>query len=64
LLYDIRKPVKRWLGATLSSSAQTPCYLMALKYGNKVAHSSMSSTANVPVAAGGYKFVVGPSSAT
>lgn len=62
LITDVTNPRKRYLGATLSSTTATPCWLLAMKYSNKTGPTTFSATANVPVAAGGYLAVVAPSS--
>lgn len=48
LLIDVFKPAKRYLGATLSSSAATPCYLLAFKYDVRKLPTTFSATANLP----------------
>jgi len=64
LITDVYKPKKRWIGATLTSSSATPSRLLAFKYGVRSMVGSFASTAGVPVATGGIKRVVSPSSAT
>lgn len=61
---DVFRPAKRYLGATLSSTTATPCYLIAIKYSLRKPVSTFSSTANVPVAIGGISRSISPSSAT
>ena len=64
LVTDVYKPAARWIGATLSSSAATPAYVLAFKYGTRKMVGSFSSTSSVPIAAGGIKRVVSPTSST
>ena len=64
LVVDLVNPRKRYVGGTFSSTTATPAYLLAFRYNNKILPTVFSATANVPVAAGGYKAVVSPSSAT
>lgn len=64
LFTDVYKPAKRYVGATLTSSITTERYLISIKYGLREPVTTFSATANVPVATGGIKRCVSPSSAT
>lgn len=63
LVVDVHKPAKRYLGGTISSSAATPVWLLAFKYGLRANVGALSSTAGLPVATN-IRRVVSPSSAT
>lgn len=67
IITDVHKPAARYLGATLSSSSATPSRLLAFKYGTRkqVGDFSVTGAANtVPIATGGIKRVVSPTSST
>jgi hypothetical protein len=64
LVTDVYKPAARYLGATLSSTTATPAYVLAFKYGVRKMVGNFSSTSSVPIAAGGVKRVVSPTSST
>lgn len=67
IITDVHKPAARYLGATLSSSSATPSRLLAFKYGmrKQVGDFSVTGAANtVPIATGGIKRVVSPTSST
>ena len=67
LVTDVHKPAGRYLGATLSSSSATPSRLLAFKYGvrKSIGDFSVTGGANtVPIATGGIKRVVSPTSST
>ena len=66
IITDVVRPLKRWLGATFSSTTATPCYLLALKYSlRESAPTAFSATGGfVSAASGGIKRVISPSSAT
>lgn len=67
LITDVHKPAARYLGATLSSSSATPSRLLAFKYNTRkqVGDFSVAGAANtVPIATGGIKRVVSPTSST
>jgi hypothetical protein len=63
---DVYKPPKRWVGATFSCTTATPCYLLALKYGQrKNTTGTFSCTGGfVSAVTGGILRAVSPSSAT
>lgn len=67
IVTDVYKPAARYLGATLSSSSATPSRLLAFKYGVRkmTGNFSVTGAANtVPIATGGIKRVVSPTSST
>ena len=67
LVTDVYKPAGRYVSATLSSSTPTPSRLLAFKYGTRksVGNFEVTGAANtVPIATGGIKRVVSPTSST
>lgn len=67
LVTIVHKPAGRYLGATLTSSAATPSRLLAWKFGMRksIGDYSVTGGANtVPIATGGVKRVVSPTSST
>jgi hypothetical protein len=61
---DVYRPAKRYIGATLSSTTATPCWLLAFKYGTRKYTTTFSATANISAVSGGIVRAVSPSSAT
>lgn len=65
VITDVFKPAKRFLGATLTSSAQTPSYLFAFGYGvRSLTGNFTASGTNLGTANGGVLRVVSPTSST
>ena len=63
LVTDVYKPAKRWVGATLSCSGATPCYLLGLKYGLRKPVTTFSATHVSPLT-GGILRAISPTSTT
>lgn len=65
VITDVYKPAKRYLGATLTSSAQTPSYLFAFPYNSRTMIGNFTASGtNLGTANGGVLRCISPSSAT
>lgn len=62
LCTEVIRPAKRWIGATLSSTTATPCFLLGLRYNCHTLPTTWSATANL--ATGLCKTVYSPTSST
>lgn len=62
LITEVVNSPRRWVGATFASTTATPAWLLAFRLRQRSAPTGFSSTANLPVASGGYKLSVAPTS--